>query len=416
MQWVRLPYLPEESKMPTMKAVATEWLQSFDQSEECNLYKYVVDNYVCRFIGDYELFQLTDEAFQEYYALIFFSQTFRERRRQFNTNYYADVLAEICNYAVEHKFIDSLTPPAPSRVQKATAISYEPPNMKNLQILLSHESDSPVAIVIQLALEAGLKRNEIAALQWKSVNLGERTIQIEDRLIPITDPLMETLRDVLDSYHKKSEFVVTSNRGKAYNHDVSISTLLSNAAKQRNMESITVSQLRHYHIFKRLETTPVEDFPQLARQLGYDSALTLIRMYYPYINKEEAEYELSKSGVLSQQELVRLVSRVTGVPLNACNAIITTFIKVVEGELPNGEIQLLPIGTIFTFEENERKVYDFQNRQTVSMPAQRMIGFKPAFDFFKSINDLPEDYIKQLYSKFYDNDEFYHYNGKHVFR
>ena len=57
--------------------------------------------YIYPFLGNFEPSELTDDVFQECYAQMNFSQTYKERRQSSFTNYYTKLLNEICRFSEE---------------------------------------------------------------------------------------------------------------------------------------------------------------------------------------------------------------------------------------------------------------------------------------------------------------------------
>ena len=88
----------------------------------------------------------------------------------------------------------------------------------------------PEVIVLRLAWQAGLSRDEISALTWEQVSFLDNRLELPDRMVPLDPDLRTALWRLYESNHELSPRVVLSSRGKSPLAPESISRLARQAA------------------------------------------------------------------------------------------------------------------------------------------------------------------------------------------
>ena len=77
-----------------------------------------------------------------------------------------------------------------------------------LETLLSCVSNEQVRAIIVLAVETGMRRGELLAIQWEHINISARTLSVpltktdRRRVVPLSTKALDTLQKTL---HKKAE-------------------------------------------------------------------------------------------------------------------------------------------------------------------------------------------------------------------
>lgn len=91
------------------------------------------------------------------------------------------------------------------RRQKAIDRIRDPLSADELPSLLSHLEDSRARLATKLAFYAGLRRDEVAGLEWRDIGKEEITIRVAKgqqgavaERVPITDPVAEVLAEARD--------------------------------------------------------------------------------------------------------------------------------------------------------------------------------------------------------------------------
>lgn len=76
------------------------------------------------------------------------------------------------------------------------------------------EAAGPEGIVLRLAWQAGLSREEISALTWEQVSFLDERLELPGRMVPLEPDLREALWRLWERCGGLEERVVLSSRGK----------------------------------------------------------------------------------------------------------------------------------------------------------------------------------------------------------
>lgn len=97
--------------------------------------------------------------------------------------------------------------------QKAVNILFYRPDRALLETMLSRAGDRMVAVVIRLAWQLGLQRQEIHQLTWEQIDLEAPVVRLPDREIPIPTELQSYLERIQTKRHKtRTGAVVLTDR------------------------------------------------------------------------------------------------------------------------------------------------------------------------------------------------------------
>lgn len=129
------------------------------------------------------------------------------------------------------------------------------------------EKNGPESVVLRLAWQAGLSRDEISALTWPQVSFLDDRLELPDRMVPLDPELRAVLWRLYESHHEESPRVVLSARGKTPLRPESISRLARQALDQEGQTAVRLMDLRHDWIIRQLAD---KDWPTVARISGVE--------------------------------------------------------------------------------------------------------------------------------------------------
>ena len=131
------------------------------------------------------------------------------------------------------------------------------------------EAAGPEGIVLRLAWQAGLSREEISALTWEQVSFLDERLELPGRMVPLEPDLREALWRLWERCGGLEERVVLSSRGKTPLAPESISRLARQALDREGQTAVRLMDLRHDWIRRQLET---RDWAEVARISGVEVA------------------------------------------------------------------------------------------------------------------------------------------------
>jgi len=196
------------------------------------------------------------------------------------------------------------------KVPKNKPRTYQPWEFRALYEAASHHFKP----ILLCAYMTGMRRSEIARLQWSDVDFQDRTIYIaeskndEPRTIPIAEALFSVLRDLRSN--SESEFVFTTHEGKPYTSRSSWKSTWTTTLKKSGIEKGRFHDLRHTFV-SNLIVNEKEDFATVMALSGHKDISMLKRYSH---TQEEAKrkairklevpfYELSKESVSNKNAI-----------------------------------------------------------------------------------------------------------------
>lgn len=135
--------------------------------------------------------------------------------------------------------------------------------------ILKKNFDNAAGVILRLAWQAGLMRDEIQHLTWAQIDFLDRTIVLSDRTVPIPEELANWLAELRDSRNRRSEVVVLSDRDQKPLTPQSISRLARTVLDKGGQTAIRLIDLRHDFILRQLET---HDWQYVSRITGVEAA------------------------------------------------------------------------------------------------------------------------------------------------
>lgn len=143
------------------------------------------------------------------------------------------------------------------------------PDKASLERVLQKNFDNAAGVILRLAWQAGLLRDEIQHLTWAQIDFLDSRIILPDRSVPITEDFADYLIALRDSRNRRSEIVVLSDRDKKPLTPQSISRLARTALDAEGQTDIRLIDLRHDFVLRQLEE---HDWQYVSRITGIEAA------------------------------------------------------------------------------------------------------------------------------------------------
>lgn len=142
----------------------------------------------------------------------------------------------------------------------------------------------PEVMILRLAWQAGLSRDEISALTWDQVSFLDNRLELPDRMIPLEENLRTALWRLYETSHELSSRVVLSARGKTPLAPESISRLARQALDREGQTRVRLMDLRHDWILRQLAD---KDWAEVSRISGVEIPALQVR-FSAYIPEKKS--------------------------------------------------------------------------------------------------------------------------------
>ena len=139
------------------------------------------------------------------------------------------------------------------------------PDEAAMRRILEAEPASPEGVVLRLAWQQGLSRDEISDLTWEQVSFLDDRLELPDRMIPLEAEVRSCLWRLFQAHSEVSPYVVLSSRDRTPLRPESISRLARQALDREGQTSVRLMDLRHDWIIRQLAD---KDWPAVARISG----------------------------------------------------------------------------------------------------------------------------------------------------
>lgn len=136
-----------------------------------------------------------------------------------------------------------------------------------LRCLDLHKKDA-TAVIIRLAWQAGLLREEIETLAWTQVDLPAAELHVAERTVPLDPPLLDFLTNLDATKPQGDELVLLSDRDHRPLSPQSISRLVRRAMDAVGQPDIRLLDLRHDYVVRQLQ---IRDWQAVSRFTGIGS-------------------------------------------------------------------------------------------------------------------------------------------------
>lgn len=143
------------------------------------------------------------------------------------------------------------------------------PDEGAMERILQKNFDNAAGVILRLAWQVGLMRDEIEHLTWAQIDFLDSCIVLPDRSIPISEELADYLLNLRDGRNRRSETVVLSDRDQKPLKPQSISRLARTALDAEGQTEIRLIDLRHDFVLRQLEE---HDWQYVSRITGIEAA------------------------------------------------------------------------------------------------------------------------------------------------
>ena len=148
------------------------------------------------------------------------------------------------------------------------------PDGAALRLLLEREQLCCGGAVLRLAWQAGLTRDEIAALRWEQVSFQDERLELPDRTVPLPTEFRTWLWRFYEARGSRSSYVVASERSGGGMQPESISRLARQMLYRGGLSGVQLMDLRYDWMLRQLEE---KDWPAVARISGVAVAALQVR-------------------------------------------------------------------------------------------------------------------------------------------
>ena len=142
---------------------------------------------------------------------------------------------------------------------------FYPPDADALKRILQRERASVTGVILRLAWQEGLTRDEVSSLTWSGVNLITNELYLPDRTVPITEDTAACLTQWQTLVGDYGPHVVVSEQRKARLAPQSISRLARTALDAEGQSKVRLLDLRYDFVLRQLEA---HDWPYVLRISG----------------------------------------------------------------------------------------------------------------------------------------------------
>ena len=141
------------------------------------------------------------------------------------------------------------------------------PDEAAMRRVLEAEPISPEGVILRLAWQQGLSRDEISALTWEMVSFLDDRLELPDRMIPLHPEVRTCLWRLFQTHSEAPPYVVLSSRDRTPLRPESISRLARQALDREGQTAVRLMDLRHDWIIRQLAD---KDWPAVARVSGVE--------------------------------------------------------------------------------------------------------------------------------------------------
>ena len=166
------------------------------------------------------------------------------------------------------------------------------------------EQAGPEGVVLRLAWQAGLTREEISALTWNQVSFLDNRLELPDRMVPLEPDLRAELWRLYEAQGDLSPRVVLSSRGRTPLAPESISRLARLALDREGQRSVRLMDLRHDWILRQLAD---KGWAEVARISGVEVPALQVRFSALVAERAEEKKSTPRSGQVDEFKLWRVL-------------------------------------------------------------------------------------------------------------
>lgn len=143
------------------------------------------------------------------------------------------------------------------------------PDPEAMDRILEKNFLNAAGVILRLAWQAGLLRDELRCLTWAQVDFLDGRILLSDRSVPMSAELEQYLLALREGRNRRSETVVLSDRDQKPLTAQSISRLARTALDAGGQTAVRLIDLRHDFVLRQLEE---HDWQYVSRITGIEAA------------------------------------------------------------------------------------------------------------------------------------------------
>lgn len=172
-----------------------------------------------------------------------------------------------------------------------------------VQRLIDREYDSLAGIILRLAWQLGLTRQEIHRLKWSQFSTDFSSVVVEGRTIPLESSVGLFFESLCET--SIAEEVVVSSIRKAPISEQYISALASKELQSIGLYDIKLSDLRSDYILQQMERYPLNYVAQISNMQYF----TLQTVYLPSLQarKKEPVAPLEEQPEITKEKIEKII-------------------------------------------------------------------------------------------------------------
>ena len=174
------------------------------------------------------------------------------------------------------------------------------PDPAVMEHILRQSNDRAVGVILRLAWQAGLVRDEIQQLLWTQIDFYNRQITLPNRNVPISEELTDWFFALRESRFGCFERVVLSDRDKKPLAPQSISRLVRLALDQEGQTAVRLIDLRHDFVLRQLET---HDWQSVSRMTGIEPGALRVH-FAPHLKEKKISTRICRDNSVEINEFV----------------------------------------------------------------------------------------------------------------
>lgn len=187
---------------------------------------------------------------------------------------------------------------------------YKRPDEKTLYRLLALNRGEIAGLILSLAWNMGLYREEMYQLKWDDISFEEGILTLPDRTVPIDEETAIHLQKRNEKRKEPSEYVLVSDRRQTHMQPQSCSRCARTELDKVGLSEITLMDLRHDFVIRQLEQ---HDWPYVARISG-NAVATLYALYGQYMPKNPQNKPEGKKPSLDEGKLMEIIQSANTTP------------------------------------------------------------------------------------------------------
>lgn len=157
------------------------------------------------------------------------------------------------------------------------------PDEQAVARVLNRYRETTTEVVLRLAWNLGLSRDEICGIKWPDISFEQRELTLPDRTIPIEEEAYQCLRERYEQHCGESEYVVISDQRHKPMQPESISRLARTAMDTEPiLAGVRLLDLRYGYILRQMKQ---HGWPYAARVSGIQAS-TMQAFFLPAVRAE----------------------------------------------------------------------------------------------------------------------------------